>query len=675
LDKGLPPSAAVDLLRHLDHDGTVGLRSAAPEMLAAAADRVRGYPRALEALYAVLRNDRNTSLEELLGKADAALPEQVVQVMVGEAFSRLARHEQLIVTALAIFNRPVPAVALDYLLQPFAPAVESAPVLGWLVNLQMVRKDRDRYYLHQVDAEFARTGIPEAASPAVDDSGTTPLTRKALLVRAADYFREIRKPKAQWQSILDLEPQLAEFDLLCRAERYDDAALLLLAIGFDYLRSWGHISRLIESHERLRGRVQDEETESRCLGILGTAYWDAGYLAQAVADLRGSIALAERTQGENAAAAWWCDLGCCLRDLGRIEEAQAAHERALEVDHHFGDRSGVGSDLNNIAECYGDQGLTDLATRCIELGIEMIPLADVDDRRAIRMRGYRLATRAKFSLDARRWEQATESATEALRLGRQIGNSEVTARSSYYLALTSVSRGDLDAAKEAAKACIECEYPRLKFRALLLNGLIFLKLNEKREAEENFALCSRECAELLSRSEENYLARFHLALARCGLFVCGQTTDLQPAKDMLTGCTALKQYPGIRTRFLHLLRVMAAHDSTLELEDLALRIGGVAIGLPKPAAPVRSVLEHDAVRALRAALGPTRMSELHRHGFFEQCAEVAAGCEPVVNAMSVYQRREFLRARAWAQARRGFLDGAGFWTASKSGTTCHRCCG
>ena len=186
LDEGLPSPHAENLLKQLDSDGAVGFRSAPPATLTEVASRVRGYPRALEALYAVLRSDRNTSLDELLGKAAAALPERVVEVMVGEAFSRLDRHEKLVMQALAVFNRPVPAVALDYLLQPFVPAVDSASVLRWLVDLQIIRKDRDRYYLHPVDAEFSLAQIPEAVLLPSGETDPAGMTRTALLGRAAE---------------------------------------------------------------------------------------------------------------------------------------------------------------------------------------------------------------------------------------------------------------------------------------------------------------------------------------------------------------------------------------------------------------------------------------------------------------------------------------------------------
>ena len=51
---------------------------------------------------------------------------------MGEAFSRLDPAAQQAMQALAIYGRPVTPAAVDYLLQPYLPGVNSAPVLNRL---------------------------------------------------------------------------------------------------------------------------------------------------------------------------------------------------------------------------------------------------------------------------------------------------------------------------------------------------------------------------------------------------------------------------------------------------------------------------------------------------------------------------------------------------------------
>ena len=161
LDTGLEYPYAENILKAMDVDGKVGLRDAPVVLLARARERTRGYPRALEHLFGILSADRDTSLGEILDNTRNVLPEQVVTVLVGEAYSRLDPTAQRVMQALATYRYPVPPAAVDYLLQPHVPGIDSGPVLGRLVNMQFVSRDAGRYYLHQVDRDYALSRIEE----------------------------------------------------------------------------------------------------------------------------------------------------------------------------------------------------------------------------------------------------------------------------------------------------------------------------------------------------------------------------------------------------------------------------------------------------------------------------------------------------------------------------------
>ena len=137
LDEGLPSPFAENILRAQDPDGKLGLRDAPEALLATARERTQGYPRALEALAAILAADRSTTLEEVLADTERLLPEQVVEALVGEAFSRLDPLAQQVMQALAALAAPVPEAAVDYVLQPHVPGIDSAPVLRRLVNMRL----------------------------------------------------------------------------------------------------------------------------------------------------------------------------------------------------------------------------------------------------------------------------------------------------------------------------------------------------------------------------------------------------------------------------------------------------------------------------------------------------------------------------------------------------------
>jgi hypothetical protein len=152
-----------------------------------------------------------------------------VEVLVGQAFNRLDPLAQQVMQALAIFNAPVPPVAIDYVLQPYRAAIDAAPVLRRLVNMQFVRRDAGRYYLHQVDRDYALSRVPRGTA-ADRELDPPPFTQQALRHRGADYFEQTRTPRQDWKTLDDLAAQLSEFDLRYQGEDYDAAARVLFAI-------------------------------------------------------------------------------------------------------------------------------------------------------------------------------------------------------------------------------------------------------------------------------------------------------------------------------------------------------------------------------------------------------------------------------------------------------------
>ena len=145
----------------------------------------------LEHLFGILSADRDTRLQDILDKTRRYLPEQVVTVLVGEAFGRLDALAQQVMQALASCRYPVPPAAIDYLLHPHVPGIDSAPVLARLYNMQFVRRDAGRYHLHQIDRDYALDRL--APGSAADRAGEPPpLTRFGLRHRAA--CRRIDQP-------------------------------------------------------------------------------------------------------------------------------------------------------------------------------------------------------------------------------------------------------------------------------------------------------------------------------------------------------------------------------------------------------------------------------------------------------------------------------------------------
>ena len=341
LDEGLEPKFAIEVLRALDQDGKLKLKKAPKKRLAQAWQATRGYPRALEAIVGILRTDRSTNLEGLLEELQQLQPKagDVVQVLVGEAFNRLDPTAQEVMQALAVYGAPVPAVAVDYLLQPYRVGIDSARVLGRLVNMQFVRGEAGRYYLHQVDRDYALSRIPEG-EPEDRAAEPPPFTRYALRHRAAEYFKETRKPREAWKTLDDLAPQLAEFDLRCAGRDWNTAAAVLAEFDYDYLFLWGHYRLMIDRHERLRGKLTDPFLEAWSTNSLGQAYGRIGEYDQALRCYEDALALARAQNDRPSEAVYLGNLGAVYADLGDDFKAIEYYEQALAIYHEVGDKRG-----------------------------------------------------------------------------------------------------------------------------------------------------------------------------------------------------------------------------------------------------------------------------------------------------------------------------------------------
>ena len=130
LDAGLESPHAEDILRAMDTDAKLGLRDAGADLLAKARVRTRGYPRALEALFAILSADRDSTLQEILNDTAGSLPDNVVDGPGGRGLPAASDSTaQQVMQALAIYTVPDPAGGqdADYLRQPDrAPAGRAA---------------------------------------------------------------------------------------------------------------------------------------------------------------------------------------------------------------------------------------------------------------------------------------------------------------------------------------------------------------------------------------------------------------------------------------------------------------------------------------------------------------------------------------------------------------------
>lgn len=565
LDEGLESPYAENILREMDKDGKLGLAEASTDLLDLARQRTLGFPRALEALVAILCADRETSLQDILADTEKLLPEYVVEQLVGEAFSRLDHKAQSVMQALAVYGRSVTAAAVDYLLQLFLPGVDSAPVLNRMVNMQLVRKDGRRYYLHPVDCEYALSRVPQGKEMDRYQTETPLFTRFALLHRGADYFKKARKPRQDWKNIDDLAPQLAEINLRYAGKDFDTAADVLLEIDFKYLLLWGHYRLMVDLHERLQGKINDSVMKRRSVGNLGTAYRHMGQYRKAISNYEQALNSARERKNRGSEGVWLDNLGLCYKNLGQTHRAIGYYEQALKIAREIGNRKGETIRLGNLGICFADLGETDRATEYYKQALVIA--------RGIK---YRLMVAANLSdignvlVDRDKSDEAAHHFNESIQIADEIGYVKRQNEARHGLTLAHLYSGNLPEARSTIEEACKYNFPPNNHNVKALLGLILLRQDLHKQAHEAFSAAINQAGTLLGHAEKNYDALDCKALSLCGLALCEKKIiHVEEAIKTYQAARAINKDAGIVKRVLRLFDELAKEDKEGMLLDVS----------------------------------------------------------------------------------------------------------
>lgn len=607
---GLPSPDAQGLLRAADPDGQLGLRHATGTALNEAVWRTRGVPRALEALAGILAADCYTTLSELMSDAVQSQGD-FNNWLISEAFDRLDARTQAVVQALAVYALPVPAVAVDYLLTPRQPAIDSEPILSRLVSSQLVKRDGERYYMHDLDRQYAlhrlTTGASSAGAP-----DRPPVTHRLLCARAAEYFEHTRTARRTWRNLSDLAPHLAEFDLRCHAGDYDAAARVLFDIDEHYLHVWGHFRIALGMLEQIKGRLSEPAMNYVVMTRLGNVYVMLGEYRRATECyelvLRGdaetkdpscdSVALiglgachgelAEFHQatdcylraldinrrignrrGESVAVS---GLGNSYARLGDIRLALDYHRQALSVDRGIGHRSGEGADLVNLGTCWSALGNSEPAVHYLGLGLA--EFREIGDRSG---EALALLCLAEAQADGGLWSRAIECCQDGLRLSDELGLVQGSSEGRVCLATVYLHTGEIGEARAVARASIEYNYLPQIGNARLVLAASLIPGSPPAATRQAFGAALRAADQLLSRTADSFTALDLRALSLCGLALYDPDRIGEASKEF-GRARAITRADGIVARVLRLFDVIALHDRRGSLR----RLRGVAAGESDP---------------------------------------------------------------------------------------------
>ena len=490
-DDGLPYPFAEQLLRELDTDGRVGLRTADENLLREARELTRGYPKALIALYAILMLDRDITLRDILNNP-TVLPDNITYALVGEAYSRLDSEAQQVMQALAIYGIPVRPAAVDYLLQPYVSGINSAIVLKRLLNMYMARKEEAphegggvdrRYYLHSTDRQYALSQMPRGIPEDCDPSRERPrFTQIALFCRAADYFRRARRPHLQ--NLDDLAPQIAEIKLRIAAEDYTTAARVLFEIDIDYLSRWGKNRDVIDLHESLQHRLPTT-LRRKSLRHLGIAYVFVSNYSTAISHFESALEISRNSsepdpKGEALCLAYlsWCHhwmgnnqlamnvaqqalvltneidesrekfqaqirangvLGLCHCMYGQTATAIVYARQAYQTARQLGDRREENRFLGSHLGVYHSYlGNLEDAIQCYQEALEIAQ--QIEDRLG---QGYHLSNLSEAFAFLGRYADAIRCGNESAQISSEVQNSVFGTWSRWALALAYLMQDDL----------------------------------------------------------------------------------------------------------------------------------------------------------------------------------------------------------------------------------------
>jgi tetratricopeptide (TPR) repeat protein len=605
----IPPSLpfpfAADFLRELDDDGVVGLADADEATLQRAYRLTQGHPRALELLYAVLRDEPTPDLDELLtSTAKASSDGDGIPYLIRRATLALQGPMQRVLQALALYHRGVRPSAVNWLLAPHDTGLDSTAVLELLCDRRLVRRDGDLYYLPRGDEASTLLETIPPGMPADRDSDPPRYTRHALWHRAADYFKTVRNREVRIHDLNDLAAHFAEIELRLAGGEYLEAAKLINEVDIEHLHLWGYRSLIIRLREHLIGRLGDgiDDIENRY--ELATAYLEASEPDKAITLLekaceatlapvlknafRMQLAQARLMKGElkvaadlytdllkkgNAPTIEICRIGLatCLEELGMVDKAMDQYAAALEVIED--------ADPEVASAVFLNQGLLHQ-----KLGRPLAALQAIQ-------RAHHLAKEhqlgvlaakcvdamAQVHIDMGQLNKARRLADEAIRAATDAGNADLCRETYSTRALALLLGGDLTKAHDTADAATRFFENQRPFAALALLGITQVRLHDVRSAETSFSRAHRDIGPLLTLKPPAAQLLDINGLVLAGL-ARADSNDLRPAIAAYRQARQRVRAPGVVLRAVRLLDELFDDDDSPQVRQTL----DAAAGLDEP---------------------------------------------------------------------------------------------
>jgi tetratricopeptide (TPR) repeat protein len=310
-------------------------------------------------------------------------------------------------------------------------------------------------------------------------------------------------------------------------------------------------------------------------------------------------------------AIWLGNIGSVYGDLGYGARAIEHHEQALAIDRDLKNKFGESRHLDNLADEYlvVGQGARALehrqralaidrelkhpqeeAHRLANLGHTQFKLGNNVEARECLTEGHRIAERIGYRLiemasltflgellvDEGDLEGAVEKLRLSIDLADNAGVTQFQSEARIALARVHLYRTELTAARKAADAARQFDFPSSNDGACLAAGIIAVRQGDQDGAREALGAALRQADSLLSRNPQRVSSLDVKGLALCGLSLCDHIKHLSGARDAFAAARAPGFLAGSVRQVLRLFDALAAADTVGALQELRAVAAGAA---------------------------------------------------------------------------------------------------
>jgi tetratricopeptide (TPR) repeat protein len=240
----------------------------------------------------------------------------------------------MVMQALAIYDEPTLPSAVDLLLMPFIPGIESGSILQRLKEAQFIIEEDGGYRISSEYSEYALSRIPDGELANTNRVENPPFSKYSLYYLAAEYYKIIRLEEEGFTDLAQLHPQVQEIIFRTKAADYNEAAAVMEHI-YGYLTIWGHYSLIIALLEPLIDKIRGYDIVSATLYSLGNALMENTQYYEAIDYFGQALDLSQKHSVPYHESLFNGLSGDCYTELGKTDIAFGFYSLALDIDHEL----------------------------------------------------------------------------------------------------------------------------------------------------------------------------------------------------------------------------------------------------------------------------------------------------------------------------------------------------